>query len=198
MKSFTFASILALVAAVSAQNTVPTQSAPFALKIKSSNATLNGLYLYSCHAGAAEEGLCPGSGPGDAYYLNASAAVPSSGSLVWNLPVGMSGGVVNVSSTVNMVYHPSSNLAVPLFQPGGYAVSDWGFDADQKLFISDWYDETKAVALHQPQPASNHYYNWVICWTWVGGYWYQGLAWVTYGAPANPTCQSVDVIREFV
>jgi hypothetical protein len=38
--------------------------------------------------------------------------------------------------------------------------------------------------------------NWYVCWGAVGGYYYQALAWVTAGAPHNPTCEKVEVVKD--
>ena len=38
--------------------------------------------------------------------------------------------------------------------------------------------------------------NWYACWLYVGMYHYNALAWVTSGAPQNPTCKKVSVVRE--
>lgn len=65
----TIASVVALLSStVAAQNY--TQSKPFTLTLKSSNATLNGKALFSCHEGAAIEGLCVGNAPGTPYQFN--------------------------------------------------------------------------------------------------------------------------------
>jgi len=193
MKSFALAAaaLVGLVASVSAQD-APTQSAPFHLKIKSANETLDGVGLSSCHAGAAIEALCVSPGPGvGEYYLNSTAG---NSWLGWNLPLSTG----NIPSSLKWSQHLSSNLAVPLFFPGDDRDLNAGFDEHEKLYLLDWYDETKAVAMQRPESQQTKYYNWHVCWTWAGGYWYQVLAWVTFGEPVNPTCVKVDVVREFV
>lgn len=95
LKAFVI-SVLAVVTAVKAQYT--NQSAPFTLSICSPNATYDSAALYSCHEGAAIEGLCvtqggtaiqeQGAPTGSQYYLNYSTYTgPNLGWLTYNLPV---------------------------------------------------------------------------------------------------------------
>lgn len=78
------AALLSLSSTVAAQNY--TQSKPFTLTLKSSNTTLNGKALYSCHEGAAIEGLCVGSAPGQAYQFSTT-----DGQVVSNKDLGKTG-----------------------------------------------------------------------------------------------------------
>lgn len=88
--------LLSVFTAVNAQYT--NQSAPFTLSISSPNTTYDGAALYSCHEGAAIEGLCvtqggtavqeAGSPTGSQYYLNYSTYTgPDLGWLTYYLPV---------------------------------------------------------------------------------------------------------------
>ena len=125
-------------------------SAPFALKLESSNANISGTYLSSCHAGAAIEELClagttvPANDYGT-YMLNvstSSGADENEGILVWNLPTNS----INVSS--GLIFSPSlySTVVTPLFEPS-YSSNTVAFDEDDKLFIySGYYDESTFVA----------------------------------------------------
>ncbi|OIW33378.1 hypothetical protein CONLIGDRAFT_174127 [Coniochaeta ligniaria NRRL 30616] len=213
MKISTTSSVLALAAAStgSAQTTTYTnQSAPFTLQIaNSANASLNGLYLFSCHAGAAIEGICVGgstpiSGASSTFYYNTtdtdvSGSDDGQGLLVWNLPVSGLPGTDHVSQSAALQpYRPGTNVVVPLF--GFDAGTPVHFD-DDKLTIKDYYNDANYVAGQFPDstPAETVYNNWYSCWTGVGGgYTYEALSWVTAGVPHNPTCEKIDVIRTFL
>jgi len=213
MKFTTTSSLLTLAAAstVSAQTT-PTytnQSAPFALQIaNSANSSLDGLYLYACHAGAAIEGLCLGSSSNSSsatfYYNTTDSDVSGSddgqGLLVWNLPVTGLPGVDYASQSASLPwYNPGSNVVVPLFGVNSEAPTLLvHFTDDGKLTIEDSFNDADYVYGQYPDstPTLTVYNNWYVCWASVGvGYTYQALAWVTAGEPHNPTCQKVDVIK---
>lgn len=180
-------------------------SAPFTLKLESSDASIDGVYLYSCHAGAGIEELClttEGGGTASTYFLNESdynnvGDFPT-GPLVWNLLVNIGDVPTNVSSGMTFNYNPGSNVAIPAFglSSGGQYV---GFDGDDHLFTSSYYDESTFVAGVYPNTSSNYpIYHWQACWNYFGGYYYHALGWVTAGTPYNPTCSSVSVVRTFI
>lgn len=200
MRSTMIASLFALaVARVSAQYN--DQSAPFYLVLKSHNATLNGSTLFSCHEGAAIEGLCLGGKLNDGstldsytYNFNYSSntqpdpVIGIQGYLTWELR----GSNFNLSSPMQLSYDPTSNVAVPLFQPteSGLGV---GFDADNKLFIPQYVDDSQHTLVYK----TSRIYRWAICNT-DAGYFYTTLAWIMGPHSAeNPSCQKVDVVRVF-
>jgi hypothetical protein len=172
------------------------QSAPFYLVIHSTNETLNGQYLGACHEGAAIEGLCVNNPSTENYVrfnynTSAQETSPTSGLLTWNLE--LSGPTQIVSSAMRFSYNPASNVALPLFFPGNSEITQVSFADDGKLGISASQDDTKPLPNYSTTPL----YRWQVCTTYYG-YLYQTLAW-TLGShsPQNPTCQSVDVYRQF-
>ena len=181
------------------------QSAPFNLKLESSDSSIDGIYLYSCHAGAGIEELClttTGGGSPSTFFLNETSYnnvgdFPT-GPLVWNLLVNIDNVPTNVSSGMSLNYNPASNVAVPAFTTG-YSGQYVGFDADNHLFISAYYDESTFEPGVYPNTTSNFpLYHWQACYNYYGGYYYQALAWVTAGTPYNPTCTAVTVTRTFI
>lgn len=203
-------STLSIFAAISAMATAATaaagdQSAPFNLKLSSADAALDGSYLYSCHSGAAIEQLCIGNKtteglrfPG--YYLNHTTTNDvkgfEAGILTWNMPFGGSSGDY-VNEPLTMYQQASSNVAVLVFRPA-YASDgvNVGFDADNKLFLYTYVDDTVTPPVATGEPFL--FYNWNVCQTYYSGYRYFALAWVTAGTPVNPSCKAVSVIREFI
>lgn len=87
MKFTTFSSIALFTLSVFGADL---QSKPFELELTSTNSSVNGVKLNSCHEGALVEGLClpigfKGNAFSQTFYLNyTSAAHPNSGKLVWN------------------------------------------------------------------------------------------------------------------
>jgi len=178
------------------------QSAPFSLVLSSANSTLNGSFLDACHEGAAIEGLCLGGDPTESYAQynfnytaqdppsSSNAALGTVGILVWELH----GGNFNLSSPLSLSISPTSNVAVPLFTPGDDQETQIGFDKDEKMFIPQYSDDTVVPPLYGPKPL----YRWYVCTT-DDTYLYQTLAWVIgEGKPQNPSCQKVEVKREFI
>lgn len=207
MKSFTLSGVLAALTATAAvQAQTYTQDGPFNLKLKSDDSSLDGKYLYACHAGAAIESLCLGSteSPADSssasFYYNYTVNdnVPSnSGLLIWNLPVNGQDGVITVSSPLSFNYDPGSNVATTLFEPSTSSSLNVAFDNEDQLFVPTYIDDSKYVPGQYPQNTGTiALQNWQACWAQVGGgYYYNVLAWVTSGAPKNPTCKAVKVAK---
>ncbi|KAK0722806.1 hypothetical protein B0T26DRAFT_235088 [Lasiosphaeria miniovina] len=188
---------------VLAQQQTNNQTGPFLLKLTSANETLNGNYLGACHAGAAIEALCLIGK--NISTINRSAATffwnytiydgqPSeSGSLVWTLQ--LSGGIMNVSEPLSVTYNPGTNVAVPMLTPGGVA-QQVGFNGST-LYVPGYPDDSNFKYGEYPTNLSTtQLTNWQACWLFAGSYYYNALAWVTSGAPHNPTCQAVGVLRE--
>ncbi|KAK3937644.1 hypothetical protein QBC46DRAFT_319305 [Diplogelasinospora grovesii] len=195
-----------ILAALTASTTVLAQNynqtGPFLLQVKSANnETLDGQYLYACHAGAAIEGLCLNGkavpnmlAAGTQFYWNYTTyqgnAAPT-GPLVWNLPLSMDGSVTYASSPMSLQYYSFTNVAVPLFEPGyGSDAAQVGFDNDT-IYMLEWFNDSTFVAGQYPTQTSQQIQNWHVCSTYVGTYYYAALTWVTYGAPRNPTCEPV-------
>lgn len=185
------------------------QSGAFALKVvNSADPTLNGGYLSACHAGAAVEGLCAGPySPNstitysDTFYFNSSlndAFSWEAGQVVWNLPISGLPDVDHLSQPLGLGFQNlGSNVQFPLFQPG-YSSLTVGFGEDKKLFVPNYGGDDSLNTPNDRPPTTDvvNLSNWHVCWGAVGGYYYQALAWVTTGAPHNPTCVKVDIERE--
>jgi hypothetical protein len=209
MKSTLFSGLLAALAVsttVSAQEY--NQTGPFSLKIRSeTNATLDGSYLTACHAGAAIEGLCLGGKTAPnatttyaTYYYNYTTydGTPSdSGVLIWNLPYTGPNGTAIESESMTLGYNPGSNVAFPLFEPS-YTNTQVGFNGTELFIPSPYDDSTFTPGKYPTSTGVQQLKNWYVCWGWVGGYYYQAVAWVTAEAPHNPTCQKVCIEKEDV
>ncbi|EGO58266.1 hypothetical protein NEUTE1DRAFT_63973 [Neurospora tetrasperma FGSC 2508] len=206
MKSFTLSGVLAALTATAAvQAQTYSQDGPFNLKLKSDDSSLDGKYLYACHAGAAIESLCLGSTESPAgsssasFYYNYTVNdnVPSnSGLLIWNLQANGQDGVITVSSPLSFNYDPGSNVATTLFMPSTSPSLNVAFDNEDQLFVPTYTDDSKYVPGQYPQnTGAIALQNWQACWAQVGGYYYNVLAWVTSGAPKNPTCKAVKVAK---
>ncbi|KAI5360511.1 hypothetical protein Slin14017_G086860 [Septoria linicola] len=188
------AALLSITSSVSAQTT---QSKPFTLEIQSSNKTLNGKALTSCHEGAALEGLCIGNAPSQAYQFNTT-----DGQIVTNKDLGKSGVLTyelqgnNFESSQGMgfIYNPSTNVAHAQF--GTYQTAQIGFDKSNKLYVPSYYDDTVSPPKQGTETAL---YHWYICNYAYAAYGYETLNFVTgNGKPQNPSCQKVDVVRKAV
>jgi len=148
MKSFILTTVLALAASTAAQEY--NQSAPFHLVIISSNATINGSNLISCHEGAAIEGLCAPTTtgltnePGSLYQFNTTSdqvVANATAGLEGTLTYELAGGNFNISEPLSLLYYPISNVALPLFEPGT-EVQQVAFDECDKLNIQGYLDDT--------------------------------------------------------
>ncbi|KAK3340987.1 hypothetical protein B0H65DRAFT_579188 [Neurospora tetraspora] len=206
MKSFTLSGVIAALTATAAvQAQTYSQDGPFYLKLKSNDTSLDGKYLYACHAGAAIESLCLGStqdpagASSSSFYYNYTVNdnVPSnSGLLIWNLQASGADGPITVSSPLSFNYDPGSNVATTLFMPTASPSLQVAFDNENQLFVPTYTDDSKYVAGQYPEyPGTIALQNWQACWAQVGGYYYNVLAWVTSGAPKNPTCKAVKVAK---
>lgn len=71
-----------------------------------------------------------------------------------------------------------------------------GFHNDV-LYRPSWIDDSKFVAGVYPNiTSSEELGRWYSCYQYLGSYYYQSLAWVYgSGAPHNPTCKPVDVVK---
>ncbi|RDA94626.1 hypothetical protein CP533_2484, partial [Ophiocordyceps camponoti-saundersi (nom. inval.)] len=178
------------------------QSKPFNLVIRSADKVLNGQKFSACHSGAAIESFCVSGKTGASFYFNTTEGSQSpmpgyepSGALVYNLPLG--GVPDHVSEPMTFWNDPSTNVAMPMLQPG-YERQYVTFDKDGLLAIFSYLDDT-----HTP-PTGNEaraLKNWFVCQTYFTGYQYRTLAWVLGNGsakPQNPSCIKVEVERKFV
>ncbi|KAF6817078.1 hypothetical protein CPLU01_13673 [Colletotrichum plurivorum] len=198
MKFSTVACLLGAAVMASAQDTQ--QSRPFFLKYVLCDQDSDEVYLASCHSGAGQAGFCPerdaGASDHSLYYLNETSQTfgdSTLGSLTWNLPLG---NADPVSSSLALEAQLVSNSATPIFSPGPGGPYSFGFDGDDELFLFWRQDDSNAVP-EKVQYTEAAYYNWYVCWTFVGNYYYKSLVWVTAGPPVNPTCEKASVYREW-
>ncbi|KAH6853196.1 hypothetical protein B0I37DRAFT_358741 [Chaetomium sp. MPI-CAGE-AT-0009] len=194
----TFPALAALLLSTAAAQTFPNQFGPYALKVTSDDATINGKYLYACHSGAAIEQLCIGekgeyAAASGSYYFNSSdwseeVDGSKTGVLIWNLPLQDA----HASSALTFNYSPASNVVLAYFIPGDQNTVTVGFDAEDKLFVAAYVDDTVTPG------GSKAFYHWEVCNTQFSGYRYQALAWVTIGTPINESCRGANVTREAI
>ncbi|PHH64513.1 hypothetical protein CDD81_4292 [Ophiocordyceps australis] len=176
------------------------QSRPFKLIIQSADKTLNDLQFATCHTGAAIESICLGGNDGATFYFNTTQGSQSpiegyepSGVLVWNL-VGES---FFVSEPMSLYLDPSTNVGLPLLEPG-YSNQQVTFDPSGRLAIFSYVDDTKTPPTYDKFRAHR---NWFVCKTYYSSYQYTTLAWVVGSGnvrPQNPSCVKVEVYRKFV
>jgi hypothetical protein len=199
--SFTSAILAFAASAVNAQDNY--QTGPFALHITGkTNSSIDG-YVSACHAGAAIEALCYAEGPAPtgrslastSFFFNYTGYQDVGGAQVgvvyWNLPLGNQ----SVPEPLRFIYAPNSNVAAPMFYPSEDSTLV-GFDADDKLFTYNYYDDSTFVPGVRPDAGeSKAYYNWYLCWQYLSGYYYQSVGWSTTLPPQNPTCQAIDITQ---
>lgn len=203
-----FIIVLTFVASCYAQYSL--RSPPFSLIILSSNTTLNGTLLYACHEGAAIDGLCRGAIALDdqislrttfTHNITSETGINTQpdkpGPLSYNWVIGGGNITQAVESTMRLVTNPSSNVAVPIFFPTITEYQVVYFDDCNSMYIERYLDDAKVPIETPAEPIKD--FNWYICSTYYG-YRYDTLAWKMgiYGAPQNPTCQSVLVKRVFL
>ncbi|WPH03889.1 Hypothetical protein R9X50_00677200 [Acrodontium crateriforme] len=186
----------ALLAGLAAAQTV--QSKPFNLIVENAqNKSINGLGFASCHEGAAIESLCLGYDKAT-FYLNTTQGGQSGvtgdgvpGVLNWNLK----GSNFVESEGMSFFVDPSTNVALPLFEPA-YQSQYVAFDGKDLMNIQSYLDDTKSPPNSEQARAL---YRWYVCNSNFEGYVYQTLNWVLgNGKPQNPSCQKVDIKRVFI
>ncbi|TDZ18519.1 hypothetical protein C8034_v006710 [Colletotrichum sidae] len=199
------AAVLALLGAVATVAAQSVNEGPFSLMYAASDGVP--VYLYACHSGAAQSGLCAEGddvslpeGQHHKFYFDGTQSWIEEqqltlGALWWNLPTQQ----VTVRLGLQLTLQYLSNAAVPIFSPGDGALRSFVFDSDNNLHLFARQNDELAVP-HWSNPYDNAdaYTRWYVCWTFVGNYFYKSLAWVTSGYPTNPTCERVNVFREFV
>ena len=154
MRASTLTPFLALAASsVSAQ--FLNQTAPFNLVLLSSNSTINGSALGACHEGAAIEGLCLGfASPFTLNYTASTNPTPTIGTYGY-LTYELRGGNFNLSSPMSLIYNPTSNVAIPLFEPSNSG-TEVAFLGD-RLNIPGWIDDTVYPVSEVPKA----YFRWL-------------------------------------
>ena len=206
-------------AGVAAAQTV--QSKPFNLVLSSADKTLNGQILNACHTGAAIESLCVGYNGTDFHFnttKGSQAALKGftpAGVLVWTLPscelsspfrpqllIALTSYLffplaapIPESESMNFYVDPSTNVALPLFEPS-YNAQYVTFDSSNLMKIVVYLNDTKTPPADGDGRALD---NWYVCETNFEGYTYETLAWALGTAkPQNPSCVKVSVERKFV
>ncbi|KAL8303571.1 hypothetical protein RB600_007160 [Gaeumannomyces tritici] len=194
-------------AAAPPRDKVFTKSEPFNIVVsESSNSTVVGWILGACHAGAGIEGLCVSndspSPPSTTFTHNTTGdSEPIAGPLIWELPTKLNGMPTTLPSSMSLSYVAWSDVAIPMFKPG-YSDTPIGFDEDDKMFLVAYGDDgvhepddqTKAIRVDEARKM----YNWYVCWTYIGSYYYHALTWSTSHPPQNPTCNAANVTRKFL
>ncbi|PFH55454.1 hypothetical protein XA68_18279 [Ophiocordyceps unilateralis] len=178
------------------------QSKPFNLVIQSADKGLNGQMFAACHTGAAIESLCVSGRFGSQFFFNTTEGAQSpmpgfepSGAITYNLP--LSGAPDHVSEPMDFWTDPSTNVALPLFQPG-YSRQQVTFDKQSQLAILSYLDDTHTPPTGTKVKALK---NWYVCQTYYTGYQYRTLSWVLGSGsvkPQNPSCVKVEVQRKFL
>lgn len=189
MKTTLFAALAASMTLAAAQEPYyNVTSAPFHLVVESAtNETLNRSTLYACHEGAGIEGLCLGNKNltgADVFHFNTSSfqeptnsSIGDTGILSWDLETtGATYG-----SALTLQASPSSNVGMPLFFPGDTNAQSIAFDANDRLNIQGYLDDS-VYPINLTAASTTAYYRWYICDTYFG-YAYTTLAWVSAISP---------------
>ena len=98
---------------------------------------------------------------------------------------------------MRLYYDPFSNVAIPLFFPDQTNYQLVTFSEEGCMHIIETTDDTQSPPIYLPEGLRLE--NWFVCLTrW--GYLFQTLTWKVGrdGAPQNPSCQPVQVVREFI
>jgi hypothetical protein len=195
---------LAFAALTNAQYYV-NQSAPFHLVLISDDDAVNGSTLSACHTGAAIESLCLSNGnstssptpiPAATFYFNTSA-IPQPAS------PGSTPGILGytlqatppIPSSVEFVYDPIVNYALPQLYPGDGGQT-LAFDEQDLLNVQGYVNYSVS-----PPKAGDWvaYYRWFSCTTYYAGYEYVNLVFALGDTtPQTPGCAKVDVKRVFI
>ncbi|KAL6708967.1 hypothetical protein ACN47E_002094 [Coniothyrium glycines] len=213
MKYSSFALYLVSASLAKAQTSEPyynETSAPFHLLITSEDGSIN-TTSGACHTGAALESLClsdsnttskPNPIDGAVFYFNTSVysqepapGLGKPGILTWILP---GSNIGPIPSSVFFSYDPTTDITLPILQPGSDRSQSLAFDSDDKLTVQGYIDWTA-----DPPSGANgvwkNYYRWFACKTYYSGYQYENLAWALGSdKPENPTCVAVNVTRSFI
>ncbi|KAI1501867.1 hypothetical protein F5X99DRAFT_408679 [Biscogniauxia marginata] len=202
---------LTTLAAWATAATAANVTGPFSIHITGkTNDTIDG-YAGACHAGAAIEGLCYGSGPvsGNSFefYFNYTGYNPETGEplqpghITWLLPyIGPNGTEATQPSGLSFNPNWGSNVATGLIYPSIEDATNIYFHPDNGTFyIPGGIDDSQFTeARPEATTTLGNLTNFHLCYQYTGGYWYQSIAWVFSNPPRNPTCQPVDLSIEEV
>lgn len=175
------------------------QDGPYGLQIvDAEDASLNGLWVDACHGGAAIDVPCLGndSSTRELFYHNHTTG-GDFGPIIRYFTIDQGGDEpTRVPQPLSLTFNPSSNVAAGLLSVGTAQMPvNVAFDADNKLYVQAYFDDSKFVPSERPQTGTFDLYKWHVCWTLTSSYYYQSLAWVSVGNPNNPTCTAVNVTR---
>ncbi|KAI1330884.1 hypothetical protein F5Y16DRAFT_361508 [Xylariaceae sp. FL0255] len=202
MKFGLSAALIGLAATVASAQDL--QTGPWNLKVKGSASTSNiDGYLSTCHSGAALSALCYGTaleGEASSFLFNYTVYNKvdghNTGYITWNQPYTDENNQEQyVNQAMSLTYLDNSNVAAVSFGFDGSFFTGWD---NNELFGAVYGDDSKNTPGTAPaEPSSSSaYYNWALCWQYVGGgYYYQSVAWIQLGKPHNPTCEAVTITR---
>ncbi|KAF4591794.1 hypothetical protein GQ602_002093 [Ophiocordyceps camponoti-floridani] len=189
-----------LVGSLASAQVKTNQSRPFHLVIHSGNRQINGMAFTACHTGAGIESLCIFRGSGSEFHFQSSASLEPPlkdyeplGLLVWNLPIDPN----PYSEAMTLSFEPSSNVALPLFQPSSSPLYVT-FDKQDHLSIISYTDDRSSPPVTGKVRALK---NWYLCRTYYSSYTYRTLTWVFgdgMAKPQNPSCIKIDVRRRYL
>ncbi|KAI8635445.1 hypothetical protein F5Y19DRAFT_11737 [Xylariaceae sp. FL1651] len=94
---------------------------------------------------------------------------------------------------LTLQYAYRTNVALAVL--GANSAVTNGFDAENKVFLSDGLDDSNWVPNQLPKSGDYHFYNWAVCWQLLTYDYAPALSWVMFGQPHNPTCELVDLIK---
>jgi hypothetical protein len=100
-----------------------------------------------------------------------------------------------VPEPMSFYVDPSTNVAMPMFQPG-YDQQQVMFDEKSQMGIYSYLDDTVTPPTYQNVTVLK---NWYVCQTYYTGYTYETLAWALgneSAKPQNPSCVKVEVQRK--
>ncbi|KAI1403292.1 hypothetical protein F4819DRAFT_451554 [Hypoxylon fuscum] len=195
-------------AALAATATASNSTGPYGLHITGKGDTSIDGYAAACHAGAAIEALCyaaggsPTAGTVTEFYYNYTAynsdtGVPSQpGWLTYLLQAGSNNGTIIEPSSMQL--NPSSwgsNVFTALIFPGVEdGTSVYYHPENGTIYMAGGYDDSSFNETYPtPIPTLGNLTNFHLCYQFVGGYYYQSIAWVSTLPPHNPSCQPVDL-----
>ncbi|KAJ5921119.1 hypothetical protein N7466_009445 [Penicillium verhagenii] len=199
MKSIAILSSLLFLGTATAQTV---QSNPFHLVItQAAKKSLNGEQLSGCHSGAGIESLCLAGQPSGHFYFNTTKGEEAPikgdglpGVLIFNLPYN---GDLIESEPMSFYSDPSTNVAMPMFEPG-YNEQEVSFNGDQLMGIYSYLNDAVTPPTGETVRSLK---NWYVCETYYEGYTYMTLNWVLGNGsqkPQNPSCVKVEVQRKFL
>ncbi|KAK3692917.1 hypothetical protein B0T22DRAFT_448564 [Podospora appendiculata] len=193
-----------VLATTSSDDPVQQQSTAVFLKIASSNATIDGMFLSAYHIGAAQQTLGLFYGPPQPndtsaiFYWNTTVTdgvAADVGVLYWTMPAA---GNLTAWFSLDFAYTSGTNV-VGTSVSAGSGAQGVGWDNNDRLFVDGtMVDDSNFVPEDHPvpiYPIGIRLQQWHACWILFAPYYYYALAWVTAEMPHNPTCQPVSVVK---